>query len=493
MFYFSKSKYCQACQCPKMVWLNKFKPEMFDDSSINKNILEQGNKVGDLAMGLFGDFVEVQYNENRSQMLEETQNLLEKGTKIIAEASFNYVGLFCSVDILKNYGNKTVELYEVKSSTSVHDVYVNDIAYQVYVLTKLGFNVKKSCLVYINNQYVRQGEIDLNQLFKIEEIEISQLKLQEVENNLKYFEKYMEQTTEPERKISPACFNPYNCGFWGYCTKDLPTPNVFSVRGLAENKKFDFYNKSVISFDDLFKIRKLSKSQQLQIDFYVKNLAPKIDKNAIKNFLSGLTYPLYFLDFETFNPAIPPFNNTKPYEQIPFQYSLHFLENENSELKHVEFLAIAGEDPKEKLAERLCKDIPLNVCILAYNMSFEKNVIKQLAENYPDLNSHLMNIYSNIQDLMKPFQSKSYYVKEMEGSYSIKEVLPALFPNDETLNYSNLNGIHNGGEASSSYTMLSDMPQEEVEKIREQLLKYCELDTFAMVKIWQKLQEVIKI
>ena len=164
-YRFSKSRYCSGVQCPKILWLKKNKPELFDNSVMNETILNTGNEVGDLAMGLLGDFAEVPFSENLSDMIPATQKLLDNGVKNIAEASFSFDNCFCSVDILKNLGNNRVELYEVKSSTSVKDIYKDDVAYQNYVLTKLGFQVEKVCLVHINNQYVRQGDIELEKFF----------------------------------------------------------------------------------------------------------------------------------------------------------------------------------------------------------------------------------------------------------------------------------------------------------------------------------------
>ena len=216
-----------------------------------------------------------------------------------------------------------------------------------------------------------------------------------------------------------------------------------------------------------------------------------IDKNNIKKFLNTLSYPLYFLDFETFQMSIPKYDGVKPYMQIPFQYSLHYYDVDNN-LNHKEFLAQADIDPRRKLAEQLVKDIPKNVCVLAYNMSFEKTVIKNLASLYPDLSKSLMNIYDNIKDLMIPFKSRDYYTKNMHGSYSIKYVLPALFPDDPSLDYHNLELVHNGSEAMDIYANLGKKSKEEQSIIRKNLLKYCYLDTYAMVKIYDKLIEIVK-
>ena len=196
------------------------------------------------------------------------------------------------------------------------------------------------------------------------------------------------------------------------------------------------------------------------------------------------------MDFETYQLPIPLYDNLKPYQRIPFQYSLHYIENDT--LHHKEFLGETGKDPRRTLAERLVSDIPLDACTLAYNMVFEKGVINELALLYPDLSEHLMNIHDHIKDLMIPFQKGDYYTKSMYGSYSIKYVLPALFPDDPNLDYHNLDLVHNGNEAMSSYANLVNMDEKEAAYTRERLLKYCELDTYAMVKIYWKLKEIIQ-
>ena len=492
----SKSKYCSAVQCPKMLWLKNFKPEVFDESVMNETVLETGNEVGDLAMGIFGDFTEVTvYKEDgkidNAQMIVRTKEEIEKGTKIICEASFSYDGLFCSVDILKNLGNNEVEIYEVKSSTEIKDIYLQDVSYQHYVLTKLGYDVKNVSLVYINNQYVRHGELELNKLFNITDLtETAKANMEMVESNIEFFRKYMEKETEPECLLGEQCFKPYDCGFFKYCSRALPANNIFEVSRLNITKKTKLLRAGYISFEDLVNCPDLNDNQRMQVEYEVFDKPDYIDIDAIKDFLDTLSYPLYFLDFETFQSAIPLYDDSKPYEQITFQYSLHYILNEGGELKHKEYLAYPGEDPRRKLAEQLCEDIPLNVCTLAYNMGFEKGRIKALAEIYPDLSDHLMNIYDNIKDLMIPFQKKEYYTKAMQGSYSIKYVLPALFPNDPELDYHNLVGVHKGDEASKTFKEMENMDETTLMEWRGYLLKYCCLDTYAMVKLWQKMKEV---
>lgn len=254
-------------------------------------------------------------------------------------------------------------------------------------------------------------------------------------------------------------------------------------------KKIAYYKQDIITYEQL-QDEELKEKQRMQIECALNDTI-YINKVEIAKFLSTLSYPLYFLDFETMQPVIPEFQGTHPYQQIPFQYSLHYIEQEGGELKHKEFLGVSGEDPQRLIAESLCRDIPLDVCTTAYNKAFECTRLTELAESFPDLAEHLLNIRDHIVDLLVPFQSGWYYVPAMGGSFSIKSVLPALFPETPELDYHNLTGsVHNGGEAMNIFPKIKDMTTEEQFAARQSLLKYCELDTYAMVKVWQKLKEV---
>lgn len=488
--YISKSKYCNAVQCPKMLWMHFNKKDLFDESVMNESILQQGSEVGDIAMGLFGDYVEIPY-DNPGKMIDDTKTQIQSGASVIAEASFSFGGLFCSVDILKASDNG-FEIYEVKSSTEIKDIYYHDVAYQNYVLKKLGYPIRGVYIVHINNTYVRNGELDLDELFVIEDVtEEAERLFADVEERVAMLEEYLVQAEEPDMDISEACFDPYDCGYWGYCTRHIPEPSIFNIARLKTKVKFDYYRQGIFSFDDVFGVVPMNANQIQQVRAHLFDEPAEVDRDRTAGFLKTLSYPLYFLDFETFQQAIPEYEGISPYAQIPFQYSLHILESETGALSHKEFLAEAGTDPRRKLAEKLVKDIPRNTCVLAYNMGFEKGVINKLALRFPDLADHLMDICINIKDLMTPFQKHHYYDKAMQGSYSIKYVLPALFPDDPELNYQNLEGIHNGSEAMNAFAMMENRSAEEIEKIREQLLAYCKLDTYAMVKIYYKLGECL--
>ena len=486
--YLSKSKYCRAKQCNKILWLDKFKPE-FAVQTASESVLENGTEVGILARELFGEHKNIEFKDDLSQMIEETNFYMNSAPNIITEASFNYNNNFCSVDILKN-DKDGLEIYEVKSSTEVKDIYIDDVSYQVYVLLSLGYKVKSANIVYINSQYVRYGDLELDKLFNIKNVtEITLAKQDEIKTKIEEINDYMTRKNEEEKEIGMHCFEPYICDYWNYCTRNLPEKNVFKIRGMRKDKKFRLYQEGIYKFEDLLNVDINEKyKQQIEVDLYNKDAI--IKKDEIRDFMNTLYYPLYFLDFETFQQAIPKYDGISPYMQIPFQYSLHYIEKEDGELQHKEFLAKTGIDPRRSLAERLVTDIPSNACVSAYNMKFEKMVIKQLAEIYEDLREDLMLIYENMKDLMIPFDERMYYTKEMEGSYSIKYVLPALFPNAPELDYHNLNIVHNGGEAMSAFAELEKKSKEEQERIRRSLLEYCKLDTFAMVKIWGKLKEI---
>ncbi len=498
MFYFSKSKYCLLWQCPKLLWLNKNHPELKTNDPTLEARFEAGNEVGDLAMGLFGDFTEVTvYKSNGSldiaKMIELTKKCISDETDNICEASFDYNGLYCAVDILHKE-NGGYALYEVKSSTDAHHIYAVDLSYQKYVLEHCDVNITGTYLVCIDSNYVRGEELDIQKLFKI--IDMSEEVNDEYQNVPSLIEKakrVYSYTEEPIKDIGLHCRDPYACAYWNYCTKHLPSPSVFDLYRMNFDKKVEHYRNGEYDFQTLLHNDKITNEKQLrQMLFAVSNQDDYIDKDGIKDFLYTLSYPIYFLDFETMQGIIPEYPGTWPYQQLTFQYSLHCIEKPGGELKHKEFLAESGTDPRRALAERLCEDIPKDVCVTAYNKAFECTRIKELAEAFPDLSDHLLNIKDNIKDLLVPFQSGYYYTKAMGGSFSIKSVLPALFPNNPSLDYHNLEGVHNGGEAMTIFPQIKNMPKQEAEKARHNLLKYCELDTFAMVKVWEKLNEVVK-
>ena len=487
----SKSRYTQGVTCAKKLWLSCYKSEEAEDMG-NNSILDNGTKVGDLARNLFGDYILINFDTNFKNMLDETEKYLANKPNIICEASFSYDGNFCSVDILKN-DIDGVEIYEVKSSTEISNIYIEDVSYQTWVLKKCGLNVKNSYIVHINNQYIKNGEFNINEFFKIVDVSKS-IDLDMIEKKAYELKKIINNKEEPKIDLSIACHEPYDCPFFKYCTKKLPTPNVFDIGWrVSFDKKIEMYKRNHIKYEEVINNEVINDKATEQIKAYINNLDPKINKKNIKKLIDSFKYPLYFLDFESFQPCIPFIDGTKPYQQICFQYSLHYYLEEDGKLYHKEYLSEDYDgNPMYGLCKRLCEDIPMNSCVLVYNKGFESPRLKEMAELFPEFREHLLNIKDNIIDLMIPFINQDYYVKEMAGRWSIKVVLPALFPNDSSLDYHNLDQVHKGDEASNAYLSLPNLTKEEQDKLRKNMLEYCKLDTYAMVKIYEKLREVIK-
>ena len=502
---FSKSRYTAYCQCPKNLWLGVYHPEYVPPvDPMSQARFDNGTEVGKLAQQLFPGTIDVTTHNadgglDIAAMIEKTRQRMADGAPVIAEAAFSHDGCYCAVDLLRREGDGWA-IYEVKSSTYKGEakkgeeaplVYLQDIAYQRYVLEQCGVNVTGTYLVRLDSHYIRGDELDINQLFHIKDvsalIENEYLKLPA---NLPAAKRVLNSADEPQVDIGPYCNEPYFCAFFSHCVGPLPTPNVFDLYRMDFATKCRLYHEGKVDFESL-RGEELTERQQIQVECYL-NDTPLYDIDATREYLAKLSYPLYFLDFETMMDAVPPYKGLHPYQQVPFQYSLHYIEYEGGELKHTEFLGDSITDPRRALAEKICKDIPMGVCTTAYNKSFECGRLEELADAYPDLADHLRDISNHIVDLIEPFRKKMYYLKEMNGSFSIKKVLPALCPGDPDLDYHSLVGCQNGGEAMTLYPKIKEMPLAEASAARHSLLAYCHLDTLAMVKVWERLKEVIQ-
>ena len=497
----SKSRYTTFCQCPKTLWLRIYKPEVAKEDLALQARFAQGNVVGDLAMELFGNFKEVHAEKpdgslDLTTMIAQTQQYMAEGVENICEASFDYDGNYCAVDILRKTATGW-DIYEVKSSTYKNDkedtakhllVYTRDIAYQKWVLEQCGVKVSGTYLVRLNSSYIRGKELDIQQLFHIKDMaELVANEYPKVAYNAGVAKRVLEGD-EPAEPVGIHCHEPYGCAFFPYCVGDIPEHNVFDLYRMNFKRKCGLFNEGKVSFEDL-RGERLTAIQQFQIETQLNN-TQLVTPEEIRTFLSRLTYPLYFLDFETMQTPVPQYEGTKPYQQIPFQYSLHWIEKEGGELKHTDYLGDSINDPRRALAEKLCRDIPMGVCTTAYNKGFECGRLRELAKAYPDLSEHLLDIANRIVDLIEPFRKKMVYLPEMNGSFSIKYVLPALYPDDPELDYSKLDGsVHNGGEAMAIYPQIAEMPPADADAARKSLLKYCKLDTLAMVKVWERLKQ----
>ena len=456
---------------------------------MQKAIFKRGTNVGELAHNLFpgGKIAAEGDPPAYDKAINKTRELIERSIKVIYEAAFLFNEILSIADIvvMEKGGAK---IYEVKSSTSISESYLNDAALQYYVISSLGIRIKDFSIIYINNQYVRKSDLSIQDLFTTESVLRFILPLQKlVKENVNRFKKLLLRKEMPNIDIGEHCHNPYTCGFFNYCRKHIPESSIFDFSGMHLTKKYELYRNGIISLDDVPADFLLNKNNGLQLDVY-RSGKPVIDKKAISNFLSDLNYPLYFMDFETFQPAVPLFNNSKPYQQIPFQYSVFLKKNKNSEAEHFEFLAESGDDPRKKFIENLLKVIEKKGDVLVYNKTFEITRLNEISRDFPEYADEIENLVSRIKDLMVPFQKKYYYASEMRGSYSIKAVLPALVPE---LSYDELE-INEGGLASIAYESLQTQTDLMIiAEIKQQLLEYCKLDTLGMVKILERLEELI--
>ena len=481
----SKSQYVRGLQCHKSLWLYKHKRELMTPTSRRQEfIFANGHRIGKLAQDLFPGGTEIEHDrQNFDGMIARTRELIGQGAEVIYEATFRSRDVLIMADILVRSGDAW-DLYEVKASTSVKPQHRPDAAIQWYVIQE-HLPLGRAHIVHVDTGYAFDGKLDINRLFAIEDITDAVLELQPgLDENLASMSDMLGRR-EPDIPIGLQCDDPYECDFKEYCWRDVPFPSVFNLYRMDKSKRFELYHQGKVSYADLRDLP-LTNTQRLQVESALTGKV-YIDREAIRSFVEGAVYPINFLDFETFSSAIPKFVGQKPYSTaIPFQYSLHIL-HRSGELEHREFLADECFDPRAEIARRLAGEITPEGSIAAFHQGTEKSIIGRLASESAEHEHRLLAMDSRFIDLLRPFQQLMYYHPDFNGSFSIKSVLPALFPDDKTLSYKELD-IQAGDLASMMYADLDRVDDEdEKQKIRESLLEYCRLDTLAMVMIWREL------
>jgi uncharacterized protein DUF2779 len=485
----SKSTFLKGLQCDKHLYLYKHHYNLQDPITDNQQaIFDRGHQVGKLAQQLFPGGIDASTNSPRAyaKAVEFTKKQIDAGKKIIYEAAFIYNQVLVYADIMVKSGSNW-KVYEVKSSTSISETNIYDAAIQYYTISNTGLRINDISIIYINNDYVRNGDLVIDKLFSIESVfELALEKQDEVNLEVERLKKVIAGKTIPHIDIGPHCSNPYNCAFIGHCWKHIPQNSVFDINNMRSTKKFDLYNSGIVNIEDIPDGFPLSANHQIQVDGH-KYGETVIIRSAIKEFLKTINYPLYFMDFETFQPAIPMFDNSKPYQQIPFQYSLHYQKSKKAKLEHSEFLADADQsDPRIPFIENLLEATKGEGDIIVYNKTFEIMILNSIARDFPNYTDEIEERISRVKDLMIPFQKKWYYLPKMRGSYSIKYVLPALVPE---LSYSELEIVDGGSAQLAFENLFYETDLFKIEETRKNLLEYCKLDTLAMVEILNKLKE----
>ena len=483
----SKSSYLRGLQCHKNLYFHKNRPDLKPQiGAAQQRIFDQGTNVGELAQQLFPGGVDCT-PEDYSQLgtaVEQTQRLIADGTKVIYEAAFVYDDVFVALDILVKEEDGW-HAYEVKSSTNLKPVNLDDMAVQYYVITGSGLPLVDISLVHINTAYVLEGELDAQQLFtkdsRIEEVKERQLLVHAKVAELKAM---LNSNKEPKVNIGPHCSDPYSCEFQHHCWKNIPEKSVFDVSGLWGTKKWELMEQGILDMADIPDSYPLNAAQRMQVEAE-RSGESTIDHERIQDFVGSLNYPLVYLDFETMAPAVPMLQGCSPYQRTVFQYSVH-IEQEDGTVTHKEYLAPKGPaDYREAMIRQLIEDCGEVGDVIVYNVSFEEGCLQELATAFTNYWVPLNDIIQRLVDLMVPFQKKWYYTPEMQGSHSIKYVLPALAPE---FSYQDLN-VQEGQTASAVFASYFEGNYEgDEEQLRKDLLAYCELDTLAMVEILKVLR-----
>jgi predicted RecB family nuclease len=477
----SKSKFLSGLQCHKRLYLEIHDPALATQpDGVTQGILDMGTEVGELARRRIpgGILVDVGHR-HAAEALKRTQELVNDPTvPAIFEGAFVHEQVFIRVDVLERVcsaedGSVSWRLIEVKSSTRVKEVHIDDLAVQAYVLAGAGITLVGTCLMHINTQYVYDGKtLDLNQLFAVHDLsEHVAARRTKVVTRLAEMKAMLVLSTPPVVEPSGHCQTPYECPFWDFCTKEKPSRWIFHLPGGAQTFQ-SLAKLGVTTIDDIPAGFHLSINQRRMRD-NVEWVSARL-----KATLETVRYPVHHLDFETFMPAIPKFPQTRPYQTIPTQWSNH-VEFDNGAVTHAEYLCLDPKDPREELVIELLESLGQEGSICVYS-GYEGAILERLADLFPAVRSDLQRVMARLWDLF-PVIRDHYYHPAFEGSYSIKAVLPAVVP---SLGYGDLD-IQEGGMAAQVYHHMVFDETDLMEKARlmESLLHYCERDTLAMLEL----------
>ncbi|MCH7649743.1 MAG: DUF2779 domain-containing protein [Nitrospinae bacterium] len=479
----SKSQFLTGVQCSKALWFYRNCSDLkakTDDAQ--QALFDQGNEIGQLAQTYFKGGVEVE-NEywDIDGAIKKTEELIKSGERVIYEATAQSPdGIYSKIDIFRKLkGKNEWDLIEVKDSTALKDYQIWDMASQRLAFVGAGYKIRKSILMHVNNGYVRKGGLDVKQLFTLQDCTNEVVEREEeVKDVLPELLKVLDKNKEPSVDIGSHCNKPFTCDYKEHCWSHVPEYSVYDV---ASGKKLnELISMGVLNARDIPKDFSLGVKTTLAVNSYRDN-SVIVDIPALKEWIKNLEYPLYYLDYETAGPAIPKFDGTSPYQQCPFQYSLHIQKTKGGKLRHLEFMHTGPTDPRESFVKSLIENCGEEGSVVAYNASFEVGVNNNLAEQFPKYRNKLKAINNRMVDLLKPFMSRSLYHPKQMGSASIKAVLPSFVPD---MSYDTLN-ITDGGGASRLGSLIlegkleGDTLKESIAALKE----YCGQDTLAMAKL----------
>lgn len=445
----SKSTFVNGCQCPLRLWLHKYRPTLKDPvDEEQQQVFQQGTDVGMLARDLFPGGVDASPPDYFQYALsvKKTAEYIAAGRTIIYEAAFQFNGLLCALDILVKKPDGWYA-YEVKGSTKVKEVFIQDAAFQYYVITGAGLELQQMSLIYLNNQYIRKGSLQLEQLFTTTPITaaVKQLSgfIQQKSNEL--LQVVANKLQAPSIAAGDQCTKPYTCDFFTHCN------------GVKESA----------------------------IEMVPE---PIIQKEKIREWVGAIRYPVFYMDFETWMDAVPPVDGCWPYRQVCFQYVVQVEQYSGASSQAFSYLAESKTTPIIDFINHLLLVLGNEGSIVVYNASFERTRLLEFVKDNPSLEPSINAIVSRMIDLMDVFRKKYYCLPGMGDSYSIKWVLPAIFPE---MKYDDL-VIANGMDAAAAFQQLAvETDAKKIAAIQSALQTYCALDTQALLNITQHLQKLI--
>ena len=483
----SKSRYLYGIQCPKFLWMAVHEKDKLPEvDEVLQHRFDQGLLVGKLAQEAYPEGIKIEEDDFNDNLKKSKEALKQR--KPLFEAAFKNSKIYSRADILVPVNDTEWDIVEVKSGTAPKEINIHDMAFQKHCYEEEGLAIRKCFLMHINGKYIRNGEINSKELFQQTDVDLlvneASKNIQEKINQLLSI---IENDKPPSEKICKNCGGPSKCTnpdeFWSF----LPENNVFSLyRG--GKKGIELYEKGILSIKDIPTGFNLSANQHIQKKC-AETGKPYIDTKKIKSFISDLEFPLYFLDFETYSIAVPLHDGMSPYQQVPFQFSLHVLDSLDSNPEHHSFLAEGSKDPRLAFLKALKGVIGSKGSVIAYNTPFENRILNELSRNFSKETEWIAKVQHRFVDLLSPFRKFYYYHPKQEGSASIKKVLPAVtgksyvdleVAGGESANVQFLYISHGGTDGSKP----SD---KEMAKIRENLEKYCSLDTEGMVDIFRVL------
>ncbi len=516
----SKTDYLLYRECPKNTWLKVHKPDVYytnELSDFEKSIIETGNEVESKARLLFptGILIEghdIVAQEKTAKIIQDllsgsSENIPNKnsstGLQTIFQPVFVKNGFMAAVDVLQYDPNKqSFSVYEIKASNNVKEkLHLYDLAFQVNLLKMAGLQIDRIGVLHLNPKYIRNGDLDIIKLFVKDDVteSVNEL-LEKVAIEMQETQKYLSEDAEP----SGPCDCIYkgrsgHCTTFSYSNVSVPAYSVHDIAriGLSKTKLIELIDSNIFDIKEVPEYIELSDIQKNQVNVLVSDRVI-LEKDKIFEELNSLVFPLYFIDYETFPSAIPRFDGFSPYQQIPFQYSLHIVEKaplENGAEKaeevtpiHHEFLHTESSDPSLAFLEAMQKDIGKIGSIIVWNKSFECNRNTELAKRFTKFKEFVEDVNARVYDLEDVFKKQYFVHKGFKGKTSIKYILPVIAPE---LTYKNLN-IQNGGSASDTWNRLvtSQIPANQKKQVTEDLLKYCERDSYAMYAIWKHLWEL---